>query len=157
MTKRRLAVTRRSAAFSSPRCTRRASLRSSAGSLISGSFWMSCKYWSNAPEGVVRKNAFALPPFDLAMRATPGGLPSFLEDGETVRRHLGRPTNRANIGFTARWCKSWQFSTSQIVRYVEILAFVHYPHRLWKVAWGENPGAGVERWKECGRCWKGCA
>src|SRR5436190_19283868 len=67
MTKRRLAVTSRSAAFSSPRCTRRASLRSSAGSLMRGSFWMSCRYWSNAPEGLARKKALALPPLDRTM------------------------------------------------------------------------------------------
>src|SRR5712691_10548243 len=71
MTNRRLAVTSRSAAFSSPRCTRRARRRSSAGSLMSVSFWMSCRYWSKAPEGLARKNAFALPPFDRAIARAP--------------------------------------------------------------------------------------
>src|SRR5216684_700486 len=71
MTNRRLAVTSRSAAFSSPRCTRRARRRSSAGSLMSGSFWMSCRYWSKAPEGLARKNAFALPPLDRAIARAP--------------------------------------------------------------------------------------
>src|SRR6266581_2083604 len=71
MTKRRLAVTSRSAAFSSPRCTRRASLRSSAGSLMRGSFWMSCRYWSNAPEGLARKKALALPPLDRTIARAP--------------------------------------------------------------------------------------
>src|SRR5690348_82070 len=71
MTNRRLAVTSRSAAFSSPRRTRRARRRSSAGSFIRGSFWMSCRYWSNAPEGLARKNALALPPFDRAIARAP--------------------------------------------------------------------------------------
>src|SRR5689334_20188466 len=31
---------------------------------------MSCRYWSNAPEGLVRKNAFALP-FDRAIARAP--------------------------------------------------------------------------------------
>src|SRR4029078_11664713 len=55
MTKRRLAVTSRSAAFSSPRWARRARRRSSSGSSIKGSFWMSWRYWSNAVEGDERK------------------------------------------------------------------------------------------------------
>src|SRR5207244_4161845 len=71
MTNRRLAVTSRSAAFSSPRCTRRARRRSSAGSLMSGSFWMSCRYWSKAPEGLARKNDLALPPFDRSIARAP--------------------------------------------------------------------------------------
>src|SRR5947207_15891120 len=71
MTKRRLAVTSRSAAFSSPRFTRSASLRSSAGSLMRGSFWMSCRYWSNAPEGLARKKELALPPLDRTIARAP--------------------------------------------------------------------------------------
>src|SRR2546429_6269923 len=63
--------TSRSAAFSSPRCTRRASLRSSAGSLMRGSFWMSCRYWSNAPDGLARKKALALPPLDRTIARAP--------------------------------------------------------------------------------------
>src|SRR6266850_869287 len=55
MTNRRFAVTNRSAAFSSPFCARLASRRSSAGSSMSGSFWMSWRYWSNADEGDERK------------------------------------------------------------------------------------------------------
>src|SRR3954452_6019038 len=55
MTKRRFAVTSRSAAFSSPFWARRARRRSSSGSSIRGSFWMSWRYWSNAVEGDERK------------------------------------------------------------------------------------------------------
>src|SRR5216117_3730970 len=91
MTKRRLAVTRRSAAFSSPRCTRRAKRRSSAGSLISGSFWMSCRYWSKAPEGLARKNAFALPPFDRAIARAP------TVDGDQVGRAANGAQYRNHI------------------------------------------------------------
>jgi hypothetical protein len=32
---------------------------------------MSCKYWSKAPEGLARKNALALLPFDRAMARAP--------------------------------------------------------------------------------------
>src|SRR6266480_2988091 len=107
MTNRRLAVTRRSAAFSSPRCTRRAKRRSSAGSLMSGSFWMSCRYWSKAPEGLARKNAFALPPFDRAIARAP----TWTGEGSS-----GNPRTAPNIGIVRQWCKSIHFSTSQIVR-----------------------------------------
>src|SRR2546423_3555505 len=55
MTNLRFAVTSRSAAFSSPRWARRARRRSSSGSSISGSFWISWRYWSNAVEGDERK------------------------------------------------------------------------------------------------------
>src|ERR671911_1188712 len=61
ITKRRLAVTRRSAARSSPAKAQRASRFSSSGSEIIGSFWMSSRYWSNAPEGVERANGRAFP------------------------------------------------------------------------------------------------
>src|SRR3989337_2560604 len=153
MTNRRFAATSRSAAFSSPRCTRRASRRSSAGALISGSFWMSCRYWSNAPEGVVRKNGFALPPFDLAIgRDSP--LRFFYGDGWVRSRQLGRRCNRANIGFTAKGCKSRQFSTSQIIRLEVIPAFVHYPHDLWKrYSEGKTLQACGEVDQMWGSCW----
>src|SRR3989441_7265694 len=71
MTNGSLAVTGRWAVFPPPPCPRRASRRSSAGSLIRGSFWMSWRYWSKAPEGLARKNAFALPPFDRAIARAP--------------------------------------------------------------------------------------
>src|SRR5574341_1846941 len=135
MTNRRFAVTSRSAAFSSPRWTRRASRRSSAGSLINGSFWMSCRYWSKAPDGLARKNAFALPPFDLAIRGTPTCRVVL------VRRNVERG---ANIGITVQRCKSPYFSTSQILRYYVIRPFVHYPHPLWKM----QRGPSLSKW--CG-------
>src|SRR4051812_26448920 len=61
ITKRRLAVTIRSAATSSPERARRASRFSSSGSVIIGSFWISRRYWSNAPDGLERRNARAFP------------------------------------------------------------------------------------------------
>src|SRR3954467_1808994 len=61
ITNRRLAVTSRSAATSSPERARRARRFSSSGSVIIGSFWMSRRYWSNAPEGLERRNARAFP------------------------------------------------------------------------------------------------
>src|ERR1700682_3443945 len=60
MTKRRLAVTNRSAAFSSPACARRARRRSSSASVISGSFCMSWRYWSKAVVGEERKKPLDL-------------------------------------------------------------------------------------------------
>src|ERR1019366_6060501 len=60
MTNRRFAVTSRSAAASSPFWASRARRRSSAGSVISGSFWMSWRYWSNAVEGEERKKLLDL-------------------------------------------------------------------------------------------------
>src|SRR5438309_787702 len=60
MTKRRLAVTNRSAAFSSPACARRARRRSSSASVIRGSFCMSWRYWSKAVEGDERKKPLDL-------------------------------------------------------------------------------------------------
>src|SRR3979409_1676953 len=60
MTNLRFAVTNRSAAFSSPACARRASRRSSSASVISGSFCMSWRYWSNAVEGEERKKPLDL-------------------------------------------------------------------------------------------------
>src|ERR1700752_4222684 len=87
MTNRRLAVTSRSAAFSSPRWTRRARRRSSVGSLIRGSFWMSCRYWSKAPDGLARKNGFGLPPLAWGIRGTPEAEASVVEgDGRVARR-----------------------------------------------------------------------
>src|SRR5438309_6613710 len=32
---------------------------------------MSCRYWSKAPEGLARKNALALPPFDRSIARAP--------------------------------------------------------------------------------------
>src|SRR5712691_10268266 len=81
MTNRRLAVTSRSAACSSPRWTRRARRRSSAGSLISGSFWMSWRYWSNAPDGLARKNAFGFPALERAINGLLGLLEVVDGDG----------------------------------------------------------------------------
>src|SRR5467141_834006 len=40
---------------------------------------------------------------------------------------------RANLGFPANPCKLTQFSTSQIVGFVGIPPFVHYPQNLWKM------------------------
>src|SRR3979411_771211 len=60
MTKRRLAVTNRSAAFSPPACARRAKRRSSSASVIRGSFCMSWRYWSKAVEGEERKKPLDL-------------------------------------------------------------------------------------------------
>src|ERR1043165_5818942 len=100
---------------------------------------MSCRYWSNAPEGVVRKKAFALP-FDLAIRELPALSPEFVCGNGGQRRHLGR-LNHANIGFTANPCKSTQFSTSQIVGFVAIPEFVHYPQYLWKIVLRDSSSA----------------
>src|SRR6476660_4253738 len=69
MTNRRLAVTSRSAAFSSPAWARRASRRSSSASVISGSFCMSCKYWSNAVEGDERKKPLDLLSVEVCIHA----------------------------------------------------------------------------------------
>src|SRR5678816_105314 len=57
MTNRRLAVTSRSAAHSSPSRARRASRRSSWTSVTMGSFLMSCRYWSNDPSGTDERRA----------------------------------------------------------------------------------------------------
>jgi hypothetical protein len=65
---------------------------------------------------------------------------------------------RANIGFPANPCKLTQFSTSQIVGFVGIPPFVHYPQNLWKMntTQGKRMGlqvnpkdefAAVETWK----------
>src|SRR5216117_360149 len=43
------------------------------------------------------------------------------------------PKSRANIGFPANTCKLTQFSTSQIIGFVGIPPFVHYPQNLWKM------------------------
>src|SRR5438445_11566754 len=43
------------------------------------------------------------------------------------------PKSRANIGFPANTCKYTQFSTSQILGFIGILAFVHYLQLLWKL------------------------
>src|SRR6266850_7815077 len=51
----------------------------------------------------------------------------------TVATSLRPPKSRANIGFPANTCKSTQFSTSQIVGFVGIPPFVHYPQNLWKM------------------------
>src|SRR5688572_8922317 len=85
MTNRRFAVTRRSAACSSPFCARRARRRSSAGSLISGSFWMSWRYWSNAVEGEERKY-----PLDLVSVTCCIHAPYHAE----VRRQVGTPRRK---------------------------------------------------------------
>src|SRR5688572_25549657 len=72
MTNLRLAVTSRSAAFSSPAWARRANLRSSSASVISGSFWMSWRYWSNAVEGDERKKPLDLLSVEVCIRGPVG-------------------------------------------------------------------------------------
>src|SRR6266704_6272143 len=73
------------------------------------------------------------------------------------------PKSRANIGFRANTCKSTQFSTSQIIGFVGIPPFVHYPQDLWKVEGrhgNARRGKSIRRmslllWrrgKECGLC-----
>src|ERR1051325_7782461 len=82
---------------------------------------MSCRYWSKAPEGFARKNAFALPPFDRAIARAP------TVDGGDV----GEEASGANIGITRQWCKSPQFSTSQITRAVIGSAICPRSTSLW--------------------------
>src|SRR5919106_5832958 len=80
MTNRRLAVTSRSAAVSSPARARRASRFSSSGSVIMGSFWMSRRYWSNEPDGLDRSKARAFPVRTWAIITLDGGC----RDGDDV-------------------------------------------------------------------------
>ena len=47
------------------RRARRASRFSSSGSEIIGSFWMSSRYWSKAPDGAERRNATDFPGTDV--------------------------------------------------------------------------------------------
>src|SRR5512145_417943 len=85
MTNRRFAVTRRSAARSSPARARRANRRSSSGSVIMGSFWMSWRYWSNAPLGEGRNNGRAALVFAIANLKDRGAL-----DRERKRQGAGQ-------------------------------------------------------------------
>src|SRR5712664_2712788 len=68
---------------------------------------MSCRYWSKAPEGLARKKALALPPFDRAIARAP--------TVECVSLTGELSANGANIGITCAWCKCAGFSTSQIL------------------------------------------
>src|SRR4029077_6663792 len=76
----------------------RARRRSSAGSLISGSFWMSWRYWSNAPDGLARKNALGLTPLERAIEGLPrctGEVCGYRRADNSRRAGL---TDQVNIG-----------------------------------------------------------
>src|SRR5438876_300598 len=70
-----------------------------------------------------------------AIRPRHARLPLKRELGvETAGEAAVRPPKpRANIGFRANTCKSTRLSTSQIIGFVGIPPFVHYPQILWKM------------------------
>src|SRR5439155_2237650 len=100
-----------------------------------------------------------------AIRPRHARLPLKRELGvETAGEAAVRPPKpRANIGFRANTCKSTRLSTSQIIGFVGIPPFVHYPQILWKMDRTPRkgmPANSIRRisslvWrggKECGLC-----
>src|SRR5439155_15309463 len=104
---------------------------------------MSCRYWSKAPEGFARKNAFALPPFDRAIARAPtvdGDDVGESASGAQYRNHAAAVQIAAVFHITNYENCGWFRDLSTIHTAVEKLAWitrsqqgVHPSGSVWRV------------------------